>query len=184
MWKSCHVFADIYTAIKPYLMWLSAVWSLNPSEWRPSMCTINFTYYNYLFSYRLRLWDILDSHNFINHRLQSYIDRSSSPRFFKTNIKPLCQTSIPYTINYYKTSRTNYYKFTCAKQHTSQHRVTNTQLECNMRKCTVPWLQVILKFLCYYFNNQNKIILYLTKVYLESTIWCKLNLIFTPVLKL
>ena len=57
MWKSCHVFVDIYTAIKPYLMWLSAVWCLNPSEWRPSMCTINLTYYNYLFSYRLRLWE-------------------------------------------------------------------------------------------------------------------------------
>lgn len=62
MWKSCRVFADIYTAVEPYLMscsdWVLCMWCLNPSEWRSSMCTINFTYYNYLFSYRLRLWDM------------------------------------------------------------------------------------------------------------------------------
>lgn len=72
------------------LQWLSAVWCLNPSEWRPSMCTINFTYYNYLFSYQLRFhkpWKSLDCKVILT-------DLPHQGFFLKTNITCTCMNNV------------------------------------------------------------------------------------------
>ena len=119
-----------------------------------------------------------DVHNFKNQKqsgLWSHVDRSSRKCFLN---------KIQYLIIVIKQTE-QIYNLTCALQHTSPHMTNNNWKATweNVQHVQVPWLQVILKrHNRYYFNNQNHSLL--DKVYLESTIWSKLNLIITPVLKL